>query len=223
MADAVCRCLEAAGLKCWIAPRDIPPGAEWAAAIMTGIAGSRLVVLLFSENADQSPHVVREVLHAEEKRLPVLPVYIEDALPTGSRAYCLLGLQWFDAWPAPFEPHLDRLPRTCGASCPVPPARRSCWSRCLIRRPWCLWTPRGAKPLPGGSPRAWSRWRVVWLKPPRRGRPRSRSCARSWRSTSRTGMIAMPSCNGATPTRVRPSTIRRRTFRILPAASGRDQ
>ena len=35
-AEAICAALEAAGLACWIAPRDIPAGTPWAAAIMAG-------------------------------------------------------------------------------------------------------------------------------------------------------------------------------------------
>ena len=34
-ADAICAKLEADGYRCWYAPRDIAPGAEWASAIMT--------------------------------------------------------------------------------------------------------------------------------------------------------------------------------------------
>ena len=29
-AEAVCAALEASGLRCWIAPRDIHPGSVWA-------------------------------------------------------------------------------------------------------------------------------------------------------------------------------------------------
>src|SRR5215472_7170060 len=29
IADAICAHLESAGIKCWIAPRDIEPGATW--------------------------------------------------------------------------------------------------------------------------------------------------------------------------------------------------
>src|SRR5215213_1012674 len=36
-ADAVCAALERAGLRCWIAPRDIVPGTDWSAAIVDGL------------------------------------------------------------------------------------------------------------------------------------------------------------------------------------------
>jgi hypothetical protein len=48
VADAVCATLEAAGLRCWIAPRDVQPGAQWTAEIINAISASRVVVLVFS-------------------------------------------------------------------------------------------------------------------------------------------------------------------------------
>ena len=39
VADAACHALESAGIRCWIAPRDIVPGAEWGASIVKAIAG----------------------------------------------------------------------------------------------------------------------------------------------------------------------------------------
>jgi len=36
-ADAACAMLEAAGVRCWIAPRDVRPGLEYGAAIIEAI------------------------------------------------------------------------------------------------------------------------------------------------------------------------------------------
>jgi hypothetical protein len=36
-ADAACAVLEGEGIRCWIAPRDITPGAEWSASIIDAI------------------------------------------------------------------------------------------------------------------------------------------------------------------------------------------
>ncbi len=52
IADAVCHALEAAGVRCWIAPRDIPPGADRREAIATAIGASRVVVVVFSSHAN---------------------------------------------------------------------------------------------------------------------------------------------------------------------------
>jgi TIR domain/NACHT domain len=54
-ADAICAHLESAGIKCWIAPRDIEPGATWTKGIMQGLEGCR--VLAFLNDAWTSEHV----------------------------------------------------------------------------------------------------------------------------------------------------------------------
>ena len=58
-ADAAVAALERVGVRCWIAPRDIPPGEEWAAAIVKGINASRMMVVIFSAGANASEHVSR--------------------------------------------------------------------------------------------------------------------------------------------------------------------
>jgi hypothetical protein len=47
-ADAACATLEAVGIRCWIAPRDISPGAEWGETIIDAINSARVMVLIFS-------------------------------------------------------------------------------------------------------------------------------------------------------------------------------
>src|SRR5215468_4000183 len=65
-ADAACATLEAAGIRCWIAPRDIPFGTEWPEAIVDAIDRSAVMVLIFSSHANQSKQVGREVRRAFE-------------------------------------------------------------------------------------------------------------------------------------------------------------
>ncbi len=109
LSQTICERFEAAGLRCWIAPRNIAPGAEWAGAIIDGINASRLMVLVFSEGSNTSRHVQREILYATENKLPILPFRIERLSPTGGLAYCLMGLQWLDAWAVPAEQCIDAL------------------------------------------------------------------------------------------------------------------
>ncbi len=45
-ADAVCAKLEERGIRCWIAPRDILPGADYAASIISGIDSAKIMVLI---------------------------------------------------------------------------------------------------------------------------------------------------------------------------------
>jgi hypothetical protein len=109
VADAVCARLEARGCRCWVAPRDIPPGTEWGEAIIDGIRGARIFVLIFSAGANASPQVRREVERAVGHGLPVLPFRIEDVVPAKSLEYFISNQHWLDALSPPLEHHIDRL------------------------------------------------------------------------------------------------------------------
>jgi TolB-like protein/cytochrome c-type biogenesis protein CcmH/NrfG len=109
VADAVCHHLESADIACWMAPRNIEFGSDWTEAIMRGITASRVFVLVFSENANVSGHVRREVAKAFSLGLQVIPFRIEDALPQSSLSYFLETVHWLDAVTAPLEKHLNSL------------------------------------------------------------------------------------------------------------------
>ena len=101
--------LEGQGIGCWIAPRDITPSADWAAAIMDAISAARVMILIFSSSSNLSPQVRREVERAVHKQLVILPFRIEDVLPSKSLEFFLSTQHWLDAFPAPREPHYVRL------------------------------------------------------------------------------------------------------------------
>ena len=105
-ADTLCVALEGAGLRCWIAPRNIDPGRKWDESIMDGIASSRVVLLVHSANANASDDVEREIVHASNAELPVLPVRLEDVQLSKSMSYHLVQAQWLDAFPPPIDAHL---------------------------------------------------------------------------------------------------------------------
>ncbi len=101
--------LEAGGVGCWIAPRDIAPAADWAAAIIEAINNARIMVLVFSASSNASPQVRREVERAVHKQLRILPFRIENVLPSQSLEYFLSAAHWLDAFPPPRAPHYARL------------------------------------------------------------------------------------------------------------------
>jgi hypothetical protein len=108
-ADATCAALEASGVRCWIAPRDITPGIEWGEAIIDGINQCRVLILIFSANANESPQIRREIERAVGKGIPVLPFRIQDIAPTRSLEYFIGAVHWLDALTPPLETHLRRL------------------------------------------------------------------------------------------------------------------
>ncbi len=104
--DAACARLDAAGIRCWIAPRDVTPGKEWSAAIIDAINQCRVMILIFSENANRSPQIYREVERAVNKSVPVLPLRIENITPDRSLEYFIGTVHWLDALTPPLEAHL---------------------------------------------------------------------------------------------------------------------
>jgi len=111
-ADAICATLEARKIRCWIAPRDILPGMNYAVALMNAITASRILVLVFSSQADRSPHTLREVERAVNRSLTVIPFRIENIEPSPGMGYYIGSSHWLDAFPPPLEPHLARLADT---------------------------------------------------------------------------------------------------------------
>jgi TIR domain-containing protein len=122
-AETTCATLEAAGLRCWIAPRDISPGVEYATAIVDGIDNSRVLVVIFSSSANASPDVRREVQLAESRSIRIVPLRIENVTPTEAMAYFLSAVQWVDAVTPPLEAHLQSLAASIKVQ--LPPANRA--------------------------------------------------------------------------------------------------
>src|SRR6185503_3694396 len=98
--------LEQNGIRCWVAPRDVPPGMEYGEAIIHGIAQSRALVLILSDQSNDSQFVRKEVERAVSKTKPVLPVRIREVKPSGSLEFFISSSQWVDAWKSPMEQHL---------------------------------------------------------------------------------------------------------------------
>jgi hypothetical protein len=96
-AQAVCQLLEARGIACWIAPRDIPAGAKFGAAIVRAIESALAVVLIFSEHANASEHVMNEVERAVNRQRRIFPLRIDSANPSPELAYFISRTQWLDA------------------------------------------------------------------------------------------------------------------------------
>jgi TolB-like protein len=97
VANAVAEALERSGIACWIAPRDVTPGTFYGDEIVHAIDAANASVLILSQNAAASQHVLREVERAASKRHPVVSLRIDQApLPAGLE-YFLNTSQWLDA------------------------------------------------------------------------------------------------------------------------------
>jgi TIR domain len=130
IADAVCARLEARGIRCWIAPRDVRPGFPYGEEIIDAIHGCRVMVLVLSSHANASAHIPKEIERAVSRGLPIIPVRVEDVTPGKSLDYFIGSVHWLDAFTPPLEQHLESLANTIRTILPqrprvVPPAVES--------------------------------------------------------------------------------------------------
>jgi isopentenyldiphosphate isomerase len=105
----MCDLLEKGGIRCWMAPRNIPLGSHWAGSILQALRNAKIMVLLFSKNANDSQQVIREVSLAASNRLVIMPVKIDDTLPSDDMEYFLSISHWLDASNRPFESTMTEL------------------------------------------------------------------------------------------------------------------
>jgi len=98
-ADAICHSLENRGIKCWIAPRDVNPGFEYAEELIKGIKNCKIFLLVYSGNSNVSRPVSKEIESAFRYEKTVIPFRIENVQMRESLEYYLSNLHWLDAFP----------------------------------------------------------------------------------------------------------------------------
>jgi hypothetical protein len=158
VSDAVCAALENAGIRCWVAPRDVQPGRSFAGEITRAIQQSKAMVLIFSANSNNSSQVLREVQLAVDSQLHILQFRIEEVLLNDDLKYYLSTPHWLDAMTPPLENHLDRLATSIHALLGKPPAAAE-------RKNGGPVAPKGEErvlPIQSLAP-AKSPWRIFWL------------------------------------------------------------
>lgn len=115
VADAVCAKLESRGIACWYAPRNILAGTSWASAIVEGIDGSELGIVVLSSHSNRSRHVHNEIERIVSRGLPLIPFRVEDVEPSKDLELFLSSPHWLDAFTPPVEDHVERLVETVEA------------------------------------------------------------------------------------------------------------
>jgi TolB-like protein len=129
-ADSIVENLEQHGLRCWLAPRDVKPGALYADAIVRAINEANAVVLVLSTSAVASSHVGREVERAASKHKQIIGFRIDSAPLSPELEYFLSNSQWIDVPAIGMPAALAKLaeaagqgPEEAGAADPVPLAK----------------------------------------------------------------------------------------------------
>lgn len=114
IADGICHFLEANGVRCWYAPRDIPHGMDYRAAIMEAIGKVRCFILVYTRDSNDSSDVLNEITAASKARIPILPFRVEDVPMKPEMAYYLNGVHWLDAISPPLKVNIRTL---CQSTC----------------------------------------------------------------------------------------------------------
>lgn len=89
-AEAARRLLIDEGIRCWMAPYDIPPGSRYAEVIVDAIRGCGCMLLLLTEAAQQSNFVYREVGRAVAYGKSIITMQLEN-IELNSRFELYLG------------------------------------------------------------------------------------------------------------------------------------
>lgn len=98
-AQAICHTLEQNEIRCWMAPRDIPPGSEYGDLIDEAIKRASVVVVLFSETAATSLWVKGELNIAFEEQKVIIPFRLDKTPLQGQNRIILNQKHWIDAYP----------------------------------------------------------------------------------------------------------------------------
>ena len=96
-ADAVVAALESGQVSCWVSTRDVPPDSTWETAFSRVVKTTRVMVLILSRNSDRTRQVVREVNHALENGLAIIPFRVEKFPLSAEMGHMLASTLWLDA------------------------------------------------------------------------------------------------------------------------------
>ncbi len=108
-ADALCHHLEESGIRCWIAPRDVPVGADWPDSISEAVRTSSMFIVVFSQDTSNSRHVKSEIRQAFDGEKVIVPIRMSSIKPTGGYDHLLGNSHWIDAFPNGIEKHIESI------------------------------------------------------------------------------------------------------------------
>jgi TIR domain len=109
IAEAICKKLESAKLRCWMTSRDISASDDRPEATRRAIASSRAMLVVLSENANAAPHIEREIAHAFYTRCTIIAFRLSNTVPRRGFLFYLDSASWFDASGPDTGQHLEAL------------------------------------------------------------------------------------------------------------------
>jgi tetratricopeptide (TPR) repeat protein len=129
----VCKAIERRGIKCWISIRDVQPGENYQEAIVQSLRHARAVALVFSDAANTSGEIKKELSLASRYNVPVIALRLKNVEPSDAFAYELSTRQWinaFEGWDKAIDTLVGRIGQlsdagTVAAAAVSPASRRT--------------------------------------------------------------------------------------------------
>jgi uncharacterized membrane protein YeaQ/YmgE (transglycosylase-associated protein family) len=134
VAKVICTALENRGHKCWIASRDVGPGQNYMNAIVHAIRAAKVMVLVFTDNANRSDEILKELALASKYKVNVIPARVDDVVPSEAFELEFATRQWIDlfkdwegkvnelsAWISGIVPIKSAVDATATAGTAIPP------------------------------------------------------------------------------------------------------
>jgi TIR domain len=124
IAETICKALESRGQSCWISCRDVGAGENFQEAIVRALREAKVMLLVFTSNANNSDEIKKELVLAGRHQVTVVPVRVEDVVPNDAFSYEFATRQWIDLfknWEQEIEllssrlEHILQAPKPAGA------------------------------------------------------------------------------------------------------------
>lgn len=109
VADAIVSDFEQNGIRCWYAPRDIRPGEEWVTAITKALEVSKALVLIYTDESNNSRQVMNEIAVAFNAGITIVPFKLSNEQMSSELVYYLTRVHWLDAVSKPLSENITAL------------------------------------------------------------------------------------------------------------------
>lgn len=133
----VCKAIERRGIRCWLSLRDVRPGENYQEAIVQSLRAARAVVLVFSDAANTSSEIKKELSLASRYNIPVIALRLRDVEPIDAFAYELSTRQWinaFEGWDKSIDTLVGRIREIAGSGTVATAPHASRWTNPLQGR-----------------------------------------------------------------------------------------
>jgi tetratricopeptide (TPR) repeat protein len=97
------------GINCWIDRENIAAGKRWQPQVVDAIKGSKVVLFLYSKNANGSDIIPSEIAIAHKNKKSIIPLRLDNTSYSSDLEIYVGSIQRIDAFPEPIEDYIPKL------------------------------------------------------------------------------------------------------------------